>query len=290
MTNTAAVTHLALIDSPAPDLLTGQEEAALQRCMEAGIAAQAALDGVLTAPAGATEPELLEIVAAGDRARIEFAQANTGLVWWVVAPIARSTGHDRTDLFQEGVLGLMEAIQRFDSARGRFGSYAVPRIRMRAWDAAVTGGGTLGMSARRARQWRKIRLVASQLTLTLERTPSAEEVAAATGDSVSVVQALLLFEPPTALSMDTPGWENLLVADPQVDAPDEVDQVGVRRLLRRLSDRDRMIVVSLFGLSGPAQTHAEVARVLGRSESTVRRRERLALTLLRAGTENSVAA
>ncbi len=67
------------------------------------------------------------------------------------------------------------------------------------------------------------------------------------------------------------------------DADDEHDPALVRGLLRRLDDFDLNVVAQLYGLDGPARTHAEVAGITGRSESTVRRAERRALALMRAG-------
>lgn len=278
-----------LVGPDAPELLTADEEAALQRRIEAGVAAEAALAGRLASPPGATTDDLERIAGDGERARAHLAGANTRLVWWIVGPIARRTGHNVTELFQEGTIGLLEAIQRFDPARARFTTYAVPRIRMRAWDAAVTAHGALGIPARKARQWRRARGVVAELTASLARTPRAAEVARVTGESIAITQSLLAFGPPIPLSPDAERWD-ALAATPQPRASDDVDGAAVRRLLRRLDDLDRAMMVQLYGLDGPALTHAEVARGQGRSVSTIRRRERLALDLLRAGSAARLAA
>lgn len=281
------------VDDPADhgfvELLTAEEETRLVRLMEAGVAAEAALRGRLGAPPDARTEELQTLVEAGDQARNAFTQANVGLVWWVAAPIARSTGHGRDELAQEGMVGLLEAIQRFDPARSRFATYALPRIRMRVWDAAVTSHGGLGLSARRARRWRQVRGAAARLTVVLARKPRAEEVAEELGESVGVVRSLLAFTPPVTLPPDAPGWDEAAAGGPQPTAS-QVDGLAVRRLLRRLDPLDRAVVSQLFGLDGPVRSHVEVARALGRSESTIRRRERQALTLLRAGTAARLAA
>lgn len=287
----SALSDLGDLGGPnAPELLTAAEEAALQHRIEAGVAAEAALAGWLAAPSHVTADELARIAADGERARTHLAGANTGLVWWVVGPIARRSGHSAAELFQEGSIGLLEAIQRFDPDRARFTTYAVPRIRMRAWDAAATSHGSLGIPARRARQWRRVRGVASELTVSLARTPRVAEVARVTGESIAVTQALLAFAPPIPLSPDAQRWDELGPATAQRSVTDEVDRAAVRRLLRRLDDQDRAMMVQLYGLEGPARTYAQVAREQGRSESTVRRRERLALDLLRAGAAARLAA
>ncbi len=273
-----------------PHLLDADEEVVLQRRIEAGVAAEAALAGWLAAPGGASPRDLRRIAAEGERARTAFARANTGLVWWVIAPIAQRTRHAPDELFQEGVVGLLEAIQRFDARRGRFSTYAVPRIKMRAWDAAVTAHGALGIPPRRARQWRQARAAVADLTIRLAREPRVDEVAEATGEAVEVVRSLLVFGPPVVLSPGSPGWDVVGPAEPPAGASDEVDRMAVRRLLRRLEDGDREVVARLFGLDGPVRSHAEVARELGCSESTVRRRERVALGILRAGAAARLAA
>ena len=273
-----------------PSTLSAADEATLLRRIDAGVIADAALRGWRPTPPGASTAELRLVAAEGECARLEMAAANTGLVWWLVHPIARASGRDRDELFQEGVVGLMEAIQRFDPTRGRFATYAVPRIRMRVWDAAVTAHGSLGLPARRARQWRRARALSAQLTVTLSRAPRIEELARETGESVAVVRSLLAFVPPVTLAPDAPGWDDVAPARSQGAASEDVDREAVLRLLRRLGTFDRAMVARLYGLDGPAHSHAEVARDLGRSESTIRRRERRALELLRAGTPEWLAA
>lgn len=279
-------TVVADLDTP-PTHATENDR--LLRLIEAGTIAEAALRGWFTGSRAATTAELDTLAADGRRARAQFAELNAPLVTWVARPIARSTGHDLDELVQEGAIGLLEAIDRFDPTRSRFATYAVPRIRMRVWDAAVTSLGSLGMSPRRAREWRRARAASARLTMTLARRPLAEEVAGELGESVSVVRTLLAFAPPVTLAPDAAGWR-LLAAEAEPEASDGVDRAAVRRLLRRLDDTDRWIVSQLYGLDGPARSHAEVAGDLGRSPSTVRRRERQALELLRAGTDDLLAA
>lgn len=290
MHTTTAPTPWPVLEDIAPDLLTAEEEFELSRRIEAGVAAEAALHGWLGAPPDVGLADLHLLIQDGERARVDLVRANTGLVWWVVLPIARSTGYDREELVQEGMVGLLEAIQRFDVRRGRLVTYAVPRIKMRVWDAAVTSGGRLGLPARRARRWRQARQVSAELTVALARTPRAEEVADALEESIGVVRSLLTWVPPVSLAPDASSWDEVVCDGPQIGASVRVDRLAVRRLLRRLDPFDRALVTQLFGLEGQPCSHAEVARALGRSESTIRRRERQALELLRAGTTSGLAA
>lgn len=251
---------------------------ACARRMEAGLAARAALSGDLARPADATDSELLLIALDGDAARAELAAANIGLVGYAVHPVAERTGLDRDDLFQEGMLGLMEAIGRFDPRRGSLANIAVPRIQMRVWDAAVTAHGALGLPARRARLWRQARSVESRLASELSRTPTASEIAAACGEREPVVVELLAYRPACAL---TP-LHDVVTDEPEVPA----DPLALYRLLRRLDRSARALVLRLYGLDGRgAASYAELARDLGCSVSTIRRREKTALMLMRAGTD-----
>lgn len=269
---------------------TPAEETAVLLRIEAGVVADAALDGLMPLPQDASEADLRAIVDDGERARLELLRVTTGLVGWVAGDVARLSGRDPDELFQEGMVGLLEAIQRFDPRRGRFSTYAVPRIKMRVWDAAVTAHGTLGLPPRRARQWRRAKAASARLAVTLARPPRVEDVAAATGETVPVVRALLAYVPPVCLAPDAPSWASAATDGGHPDLAGAESATTLRRLLRRLDDFDRALVGGLFGLDGPARSHAEVARELGRSESTIRRRERRALDLLRAGTGEVLAA
>lgn len=266
----------------APPVTPDPQQVACARRIEAGLAARAALHGDLARPADATDEELNAIVRDGDAARAELAAANIGLVGYAVHPVADRTGLDRDDLFQEGMLGLMEAIGRFDPRRGSLANIAVPRIQMRVWDAAVTAHGALGLPARRARLWRQARSVESRLTSELSRTPTVAEVAATCGEREPVVIGLLAYRPACSL---TPLHE-VASDEPEVS----VDPLALRRLLRRLDRPSRTLVTRLYGLDGrPAASYADLAHALGCSVSTVRRREKTALMLMRAGADRAAA-
>lgn len=269
--------------------LTVEEENWLLRRIDAGTIASAALDGRFPTATDARVDELRLIAADGERARDALIRANVGLVWFVARATVERTGQPRGDLFQEGMIGLLESIPRFDPARGNFASCALPWIRMRIGDAAVTNLGALGLSARRARQWRRARAAAASLTVALARTPSVEEVADETGETARVVRTLMSFTPALPLDRDDPRWL-LVQAPPGPPCADGADLAQVRTLLRRLGPFDRSVVTHLYGLDGQPRTHAEVAAATGRSESTVRRAERRALALMRVGAASELAA
>lgn len=263
--------------NPSPTRTPDAHAAVLLGRVEAGVLAEAALRGEIPTPAGASVTELRLLAADGGQARAALIDAHVGLVGWVAAEVASRTGLERRELVQEGMIGLLEAIWRFDPALGNFATCALPRIRMRVWDAAVTAHGSLGLPPRRARQWRQMRAVVGRLTVALGREPVTSEIAAEAGESPTTVKRLLAYDPPSTLDPQTfevPDAEVMPGADPQI----------VSRLLRRLTAFDRALVCHLYGLAGhPLRTHAEVAAMTKRSQSTIRRRERAALQLMRAG-------
>ena len=269
-------------NEPTPRIrLSRADEVALLRRIDAGTIAAEVLHRRITPLLEASEPELRRIVDEGERARSTLLDAHSGLVWYVVRPIAVRTGQPAEDLFQEGYVGLLEAVDRYLPERGNFATCALPWIRMRVRDAATTAQGALGLPPRRARQWRRTRSAVTALTGALARTPRVEEVAEATGETALVVRNLLSYTPVVPLDRDHPRWLRLC-ADPTHE-PTLVDPDAVRRLLGRLDHFDRTVVVQLYGLDGPPRSHADLADATGRSESTIRRRERRALALMRGG-------
>ena len=265
-------------------MLTPQQETDLSRRIEAGLVADAVAAGMFAAAAGATPEELARLSAQGRAAFAELVERNLALVGFVVAPIARATGLDRDELAQEGRVGLVEAAWRFDPTRGSFASCAIPWIRMRAWDEAVTAHGSLGMPPRRARQWRRALAIRDALASGMARAPRLDEVAAQTGESEAVVRSLLAFRPACRL---TPEHEEAVTAA----EPREVAALDVSGMLARLSPIQRRILVLRHGLGGEEMlSTARIADVLRCSPSTVRRYEQAALTLLRGAGEGALAA
>ncbi len=259
-------------------LLSRDEEVALARRVEAGVIAEAVLARRFTwasRDAVASDADLAAVRADGQAAREVLVGRNIGLVWFVVNPVANRTGLEADELFQEGVVGVLEAVERFDPDKGGFATFALTRIRLRVAEAAATALGSLGLPAGRARLWRQVRMVETALTGVLARDPLPAEVAEACGRPVALVRDLLEYLPAKRLGDD----DEFPV---QVAPVPGVDPLSVRRLLRPLDVGDRAILVQRFGLDGSAcRSYVEVAARLGLSETTVRRRERAALDRLR---------
>lgn len=258
-------------------VLSDREELELARTIEAGVFARSVLDGVAPPPSGVSQVELDLIWHAGEVAYDRFVQANLRLVAMVTRRAASRIGVDTDDLFQEGVVGLLEAVRRYDHARGaRFATFALPWIRMRIGECSVTQGGTLGLPASRAKAWVQVTCARDALAVSLGRTAQDHEVARAVGRPVAQVRDLLSYVP-AARGGDPSLWAE--VATVTVSA---TDRLAVQRLLHVLSREERAVLVSLYGLDdAPALSHDEVASRLEVSASTVRRRERAALERLR---------
>ena len=267
----------ALLDSPALDapLLTPEEEVRLAREIEAGVlAADALLRGLR--PHGATAEELRCLVAAGENARFRYVQSNLRLVAMVVLPASARAGLPEADLFQEGCLGLLIAVDRFDVGRGcRFATYALQWIRAFVNAASARLLGTMNLPASRAVQLRQARGIEALLTQELGRLPSASELASALGRSQDWTARLLAHEQPQALHEvgDLP------------DADQDLDHVitgdVTAELLRVLPGLDRRVMELLIGFRGEPMTYAEVARELATTSNRVRRAEQRALQRLR---------
>lgn len=259
---------------------SASREREMARRIEAGVFAAAILSGVASCPPGVTAAELARVVADGQSAHHQLVRRHIGLVWFVARPAAERTGLDRADLVQEGIIGLLEAITRFDPDRGRFATFALVHIRGHVGDATATALGRLGLPAKRAHSWWQVRAVAHRLSVELGREATVEEVAEASGRRSAQVAELLAWEPVQALPADTS-------FGPALPAVDRLPDTTMD-LMRGLSPQARRILAHRFGLGGGSpQSYAAIARTLGVSEATVRRRERAALQLLRLRVERS---
>ncbi|SER29245.1 RNA polymerase primary sigma factor/RNA polymerase nonessential primary-like sigma factor [Microlunatus flavus] len=257
------------------------------RAVEAGVLARAARDDPGVAWRGdATDEELETLAGLGVRAQQEFVTANLGLVGSVLARHARR-GASPADLFQEGCLGLMAAVERFDHRRGvRFSTYAGYWIRTCVTSSAARASEAVSMPASRSEQLRVVRAVEAGLVQRLARQPSVGEVARALGrDEAWTAQALGHRAPRSIDDVD----EAVLHRSAGGDDPPATGAAGVgeeswaRRLLATLDGFDQRVVELRMGFDGrePASL-AATARELGVPVGRVRRSEVRALELLRS--------
>ena len=263
-------------------LLSPNEVVSLQRRIEAGVLARAArLAG--TAPAGATEEELRLIETDGEQARQRFIRANLRLVRMVARQVAARSHLPEADLFQEGCVGLIIAVNRFDHTRGfRFSTYALFWIRAYVCGSAARQLGALNLPTSRAEQLRSARGLEAELTQTLGRPPTVGEVAEALGRDQAWTATLLAHQAPASLD-GLPPAERDRLADPGGEAHGVyAGQTTVRDLLWRLDKLARRVLELRLGfVGGEPRSYADTARTLGMSVSRVRRTEARALETLR---------
>lgn len=234
---------------------------------------------------------------ASSRAQHEFVGANFGLV---VTYARRFIGQglDMHDLVQEGQLGLIRAVEKFDWRRGhRFSTYAAWWVRQAMARAIADQSKTIRVPVHLLESRHKLERVKRALTQQGIHDPSDEQLARESGLPIDKVKAIrgLVREP---LRLEAPlgddgdgGQLGDLVADPRAPAPDEQIatehmQAQTRSLLELLSPREQQLLKLRFGMDGgPGQTLEEVGKSFNLSRERVRQIEAAALKKLRAVSE-----
>jgi RNA polymerase primary sigma factor len=266
--------------APVPDdtLLTPAEERELALLMEAGVLASEALD--CGSPVPASEAELRCLVELGEQARQRFVAANLRLVRMVAAQWSRRSGIPYADLVQEGMVGLLIAIQRYDHAKGwRFSTYGLHWIRAQVSLAAARTLGGSGLPTSRAEHLRQTRGLEMELTQRLGRNPTVDELAEILGKPPLWVESLLAHQPPRPMEDVDP---DLFPSTDDFDRVASADRPGAELLALLEPEARRVLQLRLGFVGGEPRSQAEVARTLGWPISRARRVERKALEDLRA--------
>jgi RNA polymerase primary sigma factor len=271
------------------DLLTREDEQRIGRVIDAGRRAAAALEeGGDSLP----EAELRAAVAAGERASKAFVEANLRLVV-SVAKRYQSSGVPLLDLVQEGNMGLIHALEKFDFGRGfKFSTYATWWIRQAITRAIANTGRTIRLPVHAGETVTRVQRAKAQLESELGRAPRVEELAEECDlNCERVTEALRLAPHPTSIFEPLAGDAEFSLADvvQDPDAVPAIDQiiaaslpVHVARLLNTLADDERKVVSLRYGFDrGQPRTLAEVGRICGLSAEGVRQVERRALAKLR---------
>ena len=271
-------------------LLTAQQEVELARAIERG---RLALE-LLADPDLPREPrlELRRIAAAGERARARLIEANLRLVVSVAKKYA-GRGLSLLDLIEEGNLGLMRAVEKFDHGRGfKFSTYATWWIRQAIARAIADQSRLIRLPVHIVEKVSKLRGVIPRLEQELGRPPTAAEIGAAAGMTAGRVRDILLACRGT-LSLEAPVGDDPdchlgdLVPDGQVEEPMECAarqtlRAEVAGLLAQLSSRERRILQLRYGLGNREPlTLQQVGREVGLTRERVRQIEGEALDKLR---------
>ncbi|HEX2701581.1 MAG TPA: sigma-70 family RNA polymerase sigma factor [Acidimicrobiales bacterium] len=272
------------------DLLTRQDEERLARSIESGRNATEELK-----KDGSLPPErrrhLLALVAECERSTREFIVSNLRLVV-SIAKRYRNSGIPMSDLIQEGNIGLIQAVRKFDHRRGfRFSTYATFWIRQAIGRAVHGSGRTIRLPVEVGERLAALRRAQSRLESRLGRPPTVAEVAGEVGLPPAKV-AGLLDHATHPVSLDATLGEDgselgELVEDhhatkPFEDAVSRMTPSAVDRLLAALDGRDREVLCLRYGLSGeqPMSFH-QVGQRLGVTGERARQLERRALSRLR---------
>jgi len=247
-------------------------------------------DGRLLTPA--EERELARRKDAGDEeAKKRLIECNLRLVMSITRHYTKA-GVPLLDLIQEGNLGLIRAVEKFDYKMGfKLSTYATWWIRQSITRALADQGRTIRLPVHVAEQVRRLMRSRRVLAQKLNRDPTIAELAAESGFPEKRVQELLdLVEDPVSLETPVGDGESLygdLIEDLNVKAPhattaEKLRSTELADALQRLNPRMRHVLQRRFGLDGrPSETLEEVGAGLGITRERVRQLESRALRELR---------
>jgi RNA polymerase sigma factor (sigma-70 family) len=272
-------------------LLTAEQEVDLARRIEAGLFAEERLGGEVNDPQ--LRADLTTIMVEGRAAKTHLLEANLRLV---VSIAKRYTGRGMAflDLIQEGNLGLIRAVEKFDYTKGyKFSTYATWWIRQAITRAMADQARTIRIPVHMVEQVNRMVRARRDLSTSLGREPTVGEIAGALGvEEFQVIELISYDREPVSLDQavgedgESALGDFVARVDPRDEPADSVASGMLRHeveiVLSTLSQREQAVIRLRFGLDdGRQRTLDEVGREFGLSRERIRQIEKVTLLKLR---------
>ena len=284
-------------------LLSAEEEIELAKNMEAGAVAKEKIAILKSREENATEEELAEIkeeiknlqkdLDAGDEAKKRLAEANLRLV---VSIAKRYVGRGMLflDLIQEGNLGLIKAVEKFDYRKGyKFSTYPTWWIRQAITRAIADQAKTIRVPVHMVETINKVVRARRTLTQELGREPSNKEIAEMLGEDEDRVTEIMSFsQDPVSMEAPVGDEDDSHLGDfvqdsnalsPEENAIAEMRNKQISLAMKDLTDREQEVITLRFGLDGnQPHTLEEVGQMFHVTRERIRQIEAKALRKLGA--------
>jgi RNA polymerase sigma factor (sigma-70 family) len=269
-------------------LLTKEDEIELSQAYEAGLAARTKLKDL--GPDDKARAELEVTADRGEFARRKMIESNLRLVVSIARRFS-ATGLPLGDLVQEGNLGLLRAVEKFDWRKGfKFSTYATWWIRQAVQRGVANKARTIRTPVHVVEREQKVSRARRELIATLERDPTPEEISAHSKlplnhveEVMAAARAVASTDMPVGDDGDASFGDLIAGTGPSTEeeASSSLRDLAVRQAVANLPDRERDVIELRFGLvgDGPASLEA-IGKQLGLTRERVRQIETEALRKL----------
>ena len=270
-------------------LLTAEDEVTLAKSIERGVKAEAALERDNLSDEHRVKLEA--ITRRGYKSRQQFIRSNLRLVVSIAKRYSKS-GLPLLDLIQEGNLGLIRAVEKFEYRKGfKFSTYATWWIRQAITRAIADKSRTIRVPVHMMDTITQVNSAENLLTKKLARKPTPEEMATESGLTVARVLEAIKISPEPVSIFEPVGEDDATLGDFIEDqdalAPfdvvaNEIRKKDLLKILARLNERERIVLVLRYGLdNGMPRTLDEVGRRFELTRERIRQIEAKALAKLR---------